>query len=775
MTKKKIALITRICIAALLVIALAADVIITSSMIFSNKSFIDSVMSKDGETVEVIDEMTVEGLPEYVFEAEAAEFSGVTAGCDHACVAQSYAVDPGFSGGVCLRNLSNVGNTFTFRFNSEKAVRCIMKVRVAAPGEGSTGKLSDGYIITCNEDNLYEQTYLLTVDGKNGDRYLSDYFYMHTLDVEVELKEGENTIVFSATRGANNFDCITICTSSQLTGFTPSYWDEGDESLEVTVDPVPDLDNGGTITMYDGHGTARVMNLGALSAGERSGMYTTKTENGMTTFYLGGSGIAITSLPEEEAYKNFTELRITAPPVATHYVAGDKFDPTGMEVTALFDNGEPEIITDYTYEPSGALTVEDDMITISYTIDGVTRTAEQSITVTESITPIDETDEMQVQSHIFEAETGLFTGKTYTDASASTRKSHIFDNAFSGNVALMWLASTPNGTTNTMSFTFASNKTVICNMVLRISSLGTGEEETIYGDHVTLTVNGTEVDTSSVVVPDKTTGERIYSDNFYMHDVTIPVTLREGMNTVLFTFAEDETYNMDYIDLRTSATLSHYEEHLWDLTGITVTKKPTGNSTGTISVKASATSVLAGINYTIPALGSDMYLEETDEETGVTNYYLCVGSHKIFIADNVKEGKVDLGSYIYQPNGVSDLKEQKNADITEEEKGNRYTFSGEEGGMFRILSRYDVDPTKTYTMTYTVKNFSDESISFTLYQINSQWNLTDFKEEVTLAAGETQTVELTFSGFSNENLITLFYLNGGVTNGDLGVYAYINF
>ncbi len=75
--------------------------------------------------------------------------------------------------------------------------------------------------------------------------------------------------------------------------------------------------------------------------------------------------------------KTLTEIRITNEPYTKDYIEEQVFDPAGMEVTAYYDNGTEDPVTDYTYEPDGALTTGDTKITVSY--GG--KTADQAISV----------------------------------------------------------------------------------------------------------------------------------------------------------------------------------------------------------------------------------------------------------------------------------------------------------------------------------------------------------------------------------------------------------
>lgn len=75
-------------------------------------------------------------------------------------------------------------------------------------------------------------------------------------------------------------------------------------------------------------------------------------------------------------------ITITKVPTKIEYVEGEKFDKTGMEVTAKYSDGTTRIVTNYTVNPNGVLSVNDKKVTISLTENGVTKTTEQKISVT---------------------------------------------------------------------------------------------------------------------------------------------------------------------------------------------------------------------------------------------------------------------------------------------------------------------------------------------------------------------------------------------------------
>ena len=87
--------------------------------------------------------------------------------------------------------------------------------------------------------------------------------------------------------------------------------------------------------------------------------------------------------------KTLTNIEITKMPNKTVYNEGEKFDPTGMEVTATYSDNTRAVITNYTYSPTGSLKTTDKKVTISYTEDNITKTAEINITVNATPPPVE--------------------------------------------------------------------------------------------------------------------------------------------------------------------------------------------------------------------------------------------------------------------------------------------------------------------------------------------------------------------------------------------------
>ncbi len=74
-------------------------------------------------------------------------------------------------------------------------------------------------------------------------------------------------------------------------------------------------------------------------------------------------------------------IAITTPPAKVSYLAGERFDPAGMVVTAAYSNGATLAATGYAVEPSGPLEDGMEAVTVRYTEGGVSATASVAITV----------------------------------------------------------------------------------------------------------------------------------------------------------------------------------------------------------------------------------------------------------------------------------------------------------------------------------------------------------------------------------------------------------
>ena len=79
--------------------------------------------------------------------------------------------------------------------------------------------------------------------------------------------------------------------------------------------------------------------------------------------------------PEPENKVTLSGIDVASKPTKELYVAGEKFEPSGMVVNATYSDNSTKELKDgeYTYSPTGTLTENNTNITISYTDGGITR------------------------------------------------------------------------------------------------------------------------------------------------------------------------------------------------------------------------------------------------------------------------------------------------------------------------------------------------------------------------------------------------------------------
>ena len=167
--------------------------------------------------------------------------------------------------------------------------------------------------------------------------------------------------------------------------------------------------------------------------------------------------------------KTLTNIEITKMPNKTVYEEGEKFDPTGMEVTATYSDNSQEKVTNYTYIPTGSLKTTDKKVVISYTEKNITKTAEVNITVNAKPTPeqkiLTNIEITQMPNKIVYKEgetfdkTGMVVTATYSDGSRENINNYnCFPiTALTTNHTHITVTYTENGRTVTVQITVISN------------------------------------------------------------------------------------------------------------------------------------------------------------------------------------------------------------------------------------------------------------------------------------------------------------------------------
>lgn len=75
-----------------------------------------------------------------------------------------------------------------------------------------------------------------------------------------------------------------------------------------------------------------------------------------------------------------TGIEVTTLPTKTDYIAGESFDPAGMVVSAVYNDGSKVPVEGYTWAPDGALGLDDTTVTVSYTDENM-KTYDATLTV----------------------------------------------------------------------------------------------------------------------------------------------------------------------------------------------------------------------------------------------------------------------------------------------------------------------------------------------------------------------------------------------------------
>ena len=109
-----------------------------------------------------------------------------------------------------------------------------------------------------------------------------------------------------------------------------------------------------------------------------------KTADGYTIIRVSDTVLTMTKTFPATAEKTLTGITIDSAPTKTEYTVGEKFETKGMTIKATYDDSTHAIVTDtskFTVMPEGTLTMTDTKVTVSYAEGGVTKKAEQIITV----------------------------------------------------------------------------------------------------------------------------------------------------------------------------------------------------------------------------------------------------------------------------------------------------------------------------------------------------------------------------------------------------------
>lgn len=107
----------------------------------------------------------------------------------------------------------------------------------------------------------------------------------------------------------------------------------------------------------------------------------TDTDDGVEQVNGSCTSLKLTVTEEAVEEKTLEGIEVSEKPTKITYTEDEKFDKTGMKITAKYSDGSSKEVTDYTYTPEGNLLASDSKITITYTEGNITKTTEQEIIV----------------------------------------------------------------------------------------------------------------------------------------------------------------------------------------------------------------------------------------------------------------------------------------------------------------------------------------------------------------------------------------------------------
>lgn len=327
--------------------------------------------------------------------------------------------------------------------------------------------------------------------------------------------------------------------------------------------------------------------------------------NGLVFNMVGGGGGGV----------KLVSIAITTPPAKTTYVSGETFSPAGMIVTATYSNGATLKATGYSFSPDTALTDGTTSVTIEYTEGGVTKTAEQAITVVHRLTKIEIT--AQPTKKVYEygdsfQSTGMVVKATYSDGATANVTGYSCSPTLLSTVGTQTItvSYTENGVTKTATTSVTVNRKTISAVPSQSGTLTyTGSSQSpSWSNYSTtqLTIGGTTTGTNAGSYTATFTPKSNYrwaDGTTTAKSVSWSIGKAAGSLSIsptsmtLDTTTKSKTITVTRSGNGTiSAVSSNTAAATVSVSGNTVTVTGKANGSATITI-----SVAAGTNYTAPA------------------------------------------------------------------------------------------------------------------------------------------------------------------------------
>jgi hypothetical protein len=212
----------------------------------------------------------------------------------------------------------------------------------------------------------------------------------------------EDTFVTVSFGGKEATQAITVNPSAELTAVsvtkapdkTEYFTGESFDTTGMVVEAVFGDGSSELVTDYT------VIPAGSLNAGHT---YVTVLYGDKTT----RQAITVSAV-------TLQNIKISRPPTKTAYYEGTAFDPAGMEITAMYDDGSEAVVTGFRYAPDGALTAGTTSIVVTYgdkTVSlGISLTAVDRIEITNAPDKVE-----YAAGEVFDP-TGMVVKAVYEDA-----------------------------------------------------------------------------------------------------------------------------------------------------------------------------------------------------------------------------------------------------------------------------------------------------------------------------------------------------------------------
>ena len=327
--------------------------------------------------------------------------------------------------------------------------------------------------------------------------------------------------------------------------------------------------------------------------------------NGLVFNMVGGGGGGV----------KLVSIAITTPPAKTTYVSGETFSPAGMIVTATYSNGATLKATGYSFSPDTALTDVTTSVTIEYTEGGVTKTAEQAITVVHRLTKIEIT--AQPTKKVYEygdsfQSAGMVVKATYSDGATANVTGYSCSPATLNTVGTQTItvSYTERNVTKTATTSVTVNRKTISTVPSQSGSLtyNGGSQSPTWNNYNTaqLTIGGTTTGTNAGSYTATFTPKSNYR---WSDGSTTPKSVSWSIgkaagslsisptSMTLDTTTKSKTITVTRSgDGAISASSNNTGAATVSVSGNTVTVTGKANGSATITI-----SVAAGTNYTAPA------------------------------------------------------------------------------------------------------------------------------------------------------------------------------